>query len=168
MVHGFIDGRPNEGFAGAPGDEFQQRLRVEAGVDLAALHDADDGSRIGIGVASSHTVALIRGRALAVPVGTPTGLDGFTFHDRGNALDDGQERLAWFAFDRARDVRPPGEQMAALIRRAGGGLGPLEGARAEAASPSARGGRDARGRRKRRRRARSSWRVRRGDGVGRR
>jgi len=31
MVHGFIDGRPNEGFAGAPGDELQQRARVPSG-----------------------------------------------------------------------------------------------------------------------------------------
>src|SRR5205807_9173401 len=102
MVHGFIDGRPNEGFAGAPGDEFVARLRVEAGADLAALVGADDGSRVGIGVAASHTMALMRGRALAVPAGTPTGLDGVTFHERGNAVDGGAGRVAWVAFDRAR------------------------------------------------------------------
>ncbi|MDB4968375.1 MAG: hypothetical protein JWN44_4064 [Myxococcales bacterium] len=133
MVHGFIDGRPNEGFAGAPGDDFLARLRVEAGVDLASLVAADDGTRIGIGVASSHTVALIRGRALVLPIGTPTGLDGFTFHDRGTAIDEGAERLAWFAFDRTRAFGQPGKAMAALIGSApAGALGPLEGAREEA------------------------------------
>src|SRR5438094_908870 len=100
MVHGFIDGRPNQGFAGAPGDEFLQRLRVEAGVDLATLVAADDGTRLGIGVASSHTAALMRGRVLAVPVGTPAGLDGLTVRGRGRAPAEGPARLAWFAVHR--------------------------------------------------------------------
>jgi hypothetical protein len=133
MVHGFIDGRANEGFAGAPGEELEQRLRVEAGVDLPALIAADDGTRLGIGVAASHTAALIRGRTLAVPVGTPTGLDSFTFHDRGAAVDEGEERLAWFAFDRQRAFGQPGKAMAALIASAPqGALGPFEAARAQA------------------------------------
>lgn len=133
MVHGFVDGRPNEGFAGEPGDVFAARLRAEAGIDLDALAAADDGTRLGIGIAASHTVALIRGRALAVPVGTPTGLDSFFFHDRGVAVGEGEERLAWFAFDRERAFAQPGRALAALIAAApAGALGPLEGARAEA------------------------------------
>ena len=136
MVHGFVDGNANEGFAGAPGDDFATRLRAETGVDLEALGAADDGTRLGIGIAASHTVALIRSRALAVPVGTPTGLDSFFFHDRGRGLQDGEEheeRLAFFAFDRARAFDHPGGELAAIIAAApAGALGPLEGARAEA------------------------------------
>src|SRR2546421_207896 len=83
----------------APGEEFTARLRAEAGADLPSLHAADDGTRLGIGVAASNTVALYKQRALVVPVGTPTGLDSFRFHDRGDALEDRQERVAFFAFD---------------------------------------------------------------------
>jgi hypothetical protein len=102
LVHGFVDGQALPGFAGGPGDEFAGKLRELAGADLGAIVDADDGSRLGIGIAASHTHALVAGRALALPPGTPTALDSFTFHDRGAALADKQERLALFAFDRAR------------------------------------------------------------------
>src|SRR2546430_2899564 len=34
MVHRFVDGKGDEGFAGAPGEEFTARLRAEAGADL--------------------------------------------------------------------------------------------------------------------------------------
>jgi hypothetical protein len=133
MVHGFSDGQAKEGFAGSPGDEFAARLRAELAVDLDALVAADDGTRLGIGVAASHTAALMRGRTLAVPAGTPTALDSFFFHDRGLALDEGEERLAWFAFDRARAFEQSGRALAALLGSApAGALGPLEGARAEA------------------------------------
>lgn len=133
MVHGFVDGKPNEGFAGEPGAAFEERLRAEAGAGLEALVAADDGTRLGIGVAASHTTALVRGKSLAVPVGTPTGLDSFFFHDRGAALDDGEERLAWFAFDRQRAFHQPGKTLAEIVAAApAGALGPLEGAKAEA------------------------------------
>jgi hypothetical protein len=130
MVHGFIDGRGNEGFAGAPGDDFMQRLRVEAGVDLVALHAADDGTRLGIGVASSHTAALLKQRALGIPVGTPTGLDSFRFHDRGVGLEDRQERLAFFAFDRHETFGVEARLWAQRLTGAPAGwFGPLEATR---------------------------------------
>ncbi len=133
MVHGFIDGKPNEGFAGAPGDDFMARLIAEAGHALDAITAADDGSRLGIGIASTQTHALLKGRALHVPVGTPTALDSFVFHDRGQKLDEGAERLAWLAFDRALAFGAPGRALAAMIDGApAGAFGPLEGARAEA------------------------------------
>lgn len=133
MVHGFVDGKANEGFAGQPGDDFLARLRAEAGADLEAILAADDGTRLGIGVAASHTKALVRGKTLALPVGTPTGLDSFFFHDRGAALDDGEERLAWFAFDRQRAFHQPGKALAEVLQAApAGALGPLEAAKAEA------------------------------------
>lgn len=133
MVHGFIDGKPNEGFAGAPGDDFMARLIAEAGHALDAITAADDGSRLGIGIASTQTHALLKGRALHVPVGTPTALDSFVFHDRGQKLDEGAERLAWLAFNRALAFGAPGRALAAMIDGApAGAFGPLEGARAEA------------------------------------
>lgn len=133
IVHGFVDGKPSEGFAGAPGEAFDARLRAEIGADLAAIHAADDGSRLGIGVTASHTRALVHGSAIAVPAGTPTGLDSFFFHDRGAALDEGEERLAWFAFDRAAAFERPGTLLAQLIASLPAGrFGPLEGARDEA------------------------------------
>lgn len=130
MVHGFIEGKGNEGFAGAPGDDFAARLRGEAGADLRAILDADDGTRLGIGVASSHTHALLKGRVLVVPPGTPTGLDSFRFHDRGDALDDRQERVALFAFDRKEtfgtDARTWSERLSGAPA---GWFGPLEATR---------------------------------------
>ncbi|HEX4462924.1 MAG TPA: hypothetical protein VIA18_33350 [Polyangia bacterium] len=132
MVHGFIDGKPNEGFAGAPGDDFTARLVAEAGHPLDALTAADDGSRLGIGIAATHTHALMKGRALHVPVGTPTALDSFVFHDRAHQLGDG-DRLAWLAFDPALAFGTPGRALATMIEGApAGAFGPLDGARAEA------------------------------------
>ncbi|MCA1662667.1 MAG: hypothetical protein LC659_00055, partial [Myxococcales bacterium] len=66
MVHRFVDGKGDEGFAGAPGDDFTTRLRAEAGADLPSLHAADDGTRLGIGVAASSTFALYKQRTLAI------------------------------------------------------------------------------------------------------
>jgi hypothetical protein len=132
LVHGFVDGEPNEGFSGDPGDEMAAKLRAEVGVELDAIAAADDGSRLGIGVAATRTTALIRGRKLAIPPGTPTALDAFTFHDRGAALEDGAERLAWLAFDRKALFEEKASVVAARIAALPpGALGPLEGARAE-------------------------------------
>ncbi len=43
MVHGFVDGKPNEGFAGAPGDDCVDRLGAEAGAEPDAILAADEG-----------------------------------------------------------------------------------------------------------------------------
>lgn len=133
LVHGFVDAQAQEGFAGKPDDEFTARLKSEVGFDLPALIEADDGSRLGIGIASSSTVALVQGRELIVPRGTPTALDSFFFHDRGRALEDKQERLAFFAFDRKLAFETAGADLAKRLETAPAGTyNPLEGARAEA------------------------------------
>jgi hypothetical protein len=133
MLHGFVNGKPLEGFAGAPGDEFTARLTKEAGAPLDTIRAADDSTRLGIGLAASHTVVLTRGRVLALPAGTPTALDSFHFHDRGHALEDRAERLALFAFDRARVFATAGQELAERLKSApAGAYNPLESARDEA------------------------------------
>lgn len=135
MVHGFVDGTPREGFAGEPGEAFEAKLREALDVGpFAAIVAADDGSRLGIGVTSSRTVALVRGAELVLPPGTPTDFNSFVFHDAGRGLDEG-ERVAFFAFDgrAAWSVLQtmPGAQLAELLGSAPLGLyGPLEAARA--------------------------------------
>ena len=130
MVHQFVDGKGDEGFAGGPGDEFIKRLIDSVGVELAALHAADDGTRLGIGVAASGTVALYKQRALAIPAGTPTGLDSFRFHDRGVGLEDRQERVAFFAFDRQETFAVEARLWAQRLQGAPAGwFGPLEATR---------------------------------------
>ena len=130
MVHRFVDGKGDEGFAGEPGDAFAARLKNDAGAELAALHAADDGTRLGIGVAASRTVALYKQRTLVIPAGTPTGLDSFRFHDRGTALEDRQERVAFFAFDRKETVETEARLWAQRLSGAPAGwFGPLEATR---------------------------------------
>jgi hypothetical protein len=137
LVHPFVDGTAGEGFAGQPGAEFEARLAAAVGHGLPAILDADDGSRLGIGIAASSTVALVRGARLVVPAGTPTGLGSFAFHDRGAGLQPGTERLALFAYDAAQlalrfSSTPAREQAAVLPVAPSGAFAPLEGARAEA------------------------------------
>ncbi|HEX8953392.1 MAG TPA: hypothetical protein VF945_16165 [Polyangia bacterium] len=130
MVHRFVDGTGDEGFAGAPGDDFTARLRNDAGADLPSLQAADDGTRLGIGVAASNTVALYKQRTLVVPAGTPTGLDSFRFHDRGSGLEDRQERVAFFAFDRKETFGVEARLWAQRLQGAPAGwFGPLEATR---------------------------------------
>src|SRR5262249_33616193 len=127
-------GKPDEGFAGSPGDEFAAKLREALGRDLTIdqITAADDGSRLGIGIASSNTVALVGGSTLTVPTGTPTGAHSFAFHDRGDGRDDASSRMAPFAFDpvKLRALwQSPSAQIAATLRDAPpwlfGPLGPL-------------------------------------------
>ena len=130
MVHRFVDEKGDEGFAGAPGDEFTARLESDAGADLPALHAADDGSRLGIGVAASNTMALYKQRTLVIPTGTPTGLDSFRFHDRGVGLEDREERVAFFAFDRKETFAVEARTWAQRLQGAPAGwFGPLEATR---------------------------------------
>jgi hypothetical protein len=123
IVHGIRDGKPDEGFGGAPGDEFAAKLREALGRDLSIdqITAADDGSRIGIGIASARTVAYVGGGWLTIPPGTPTGANSFAFHDRGAGQDEDSSRMAPFAFDgkrlRALWSQPSG-QIAATLRKA--------------------------------------------------
>jgi hypothetical protein len=137
IVHAFDSGRADPGFIGEPGADFDARLQKALGVTLDALTNADDGTRLGFGVAASRTQALVRGRTLAVPPGTPTNLGSFRFHDRGAELDDERERLAVLAFDgaaaRRRWAETPGRALAdALAAAPAHAFGPLAGARDEA------------------------------------
>jgi len=135
IVHAFVDGQPQEGFAGEPGPAFEEKLRGALAItsSFEEIAAADDGSRLGIGVASTRTVAVVRGAPLAIPAGTPTDFDSFLFHDRGDGLDEGGERLAWLGFD-PRVARilygTPGRELAAGLSTAPAGFfGPLEGLR---------------------------------------
>jgi len=132
LLHPFLDGEPGEGFAGEPGSAFEAKLLEAIGRGpLAAITGADDGSRLGIGVASSSTVAEIRGRRLAIPAGMPTDLGSFDFHDGGLGLGDGT-RLAFFAFDRRTAATawaelPAAELAAVLTKMPPARFGPLAG-----------------------------------------
>lgn len=139
IVHAFEAGEPKPGFVGAPGDELTGHLKAALGQELAidAITSADDGSRIGIGLTATRTVALVRGSALTVPPGMPTDFHSFGFHDRGAGVHDEEERLALFAFDpRALDElwSLPGSALAQKIADAPAGrFGPLEPQRARVA-----------------------------------
>ncbi len=129
LVHLFLDGEPQQGWVGAPGPELESRLKEAFGHSLEEISNADDGTRHGIGVAASRVVALVRGRALAIPPGTPTGLNSFAFHDRGAELGDGT-RVALFAFDEVAARAAFGSPARELAARLSVGQhGPLGGAR---------------------------------------
>jgi hypothetical protein len=131
LVHVFENGAAQPGWIGAPGEEFESKLKAAVGCSLADLHQADDGSRVGLGVAASKTIAIVRGRTLQIPPGTPTGMNSFVFHDRGNDLGDGT-RVAPFAYDpHAADslFQSPARELAAHLSTAR--KSPLEGARGE-------------------------------------
>src|SRR3954471_8646628 len=68
VVHAFIDGKPIEGFAGEPDPKFEEKLHEALGVSVPfeEITAADDGSRLGIGVTSTRTVAVVRGAPVAV------------------------------------------------------------------------------------------------------
>jgi hypothetical protein len=131
LVHVFENGQAQPGWMGTPGEEFEAKLMAAVGCSLEQLHAADDGSRLGLGVAASNTIALVRGRSLQIPPGTPTGMNSFAFHDRGNDLGDGT-RVAPFAYDpRSADslFKSPARELAAQLSTAR--KSPLEGARSE-------------------------------------
>ncbi len=136
LLHAFVSGQGQEGVATEPGAAFENKLREAVGSEMEALVKADDGSRVGIGIAASQTVALVGGRVMQVPRGMPTALSSFQFHDRGNGMDDGGERMAFIAFDPEQAQRAyfdeSGETLRAHLAQAPEGVfGPLESARPE-------------------------------------
>jgi hypothetical protein len=149
VVHAFSDGKAEEGFAGEPGTQFTDKLKAAIGVDggIDAVTSADDGSRIGIGVAASRTIAVIRGVPLLVPPGTPTDFDSFRFHDRGDGAEEvdedpeARERMAILAFDPRLQrllYGMPGNELAANLQTVPAGyFGPLEALRADAIAKAA-------------------------------
>jgi hypothetical protein len=118
ILHGFDRGAAGEGFVGVPGAEFSEKLRARLGCDLEALHGADDQSRAGIGVVASRTAAVLPGRSIALPIGMPSALGSFAFHDRAVGQTEEAERCAFFAFDRPlvpAILATPGAELAKVI-----------------------------------------------------
>ena len=133
LLHAFEDGIEVKSYRGEPNAEFEQIFRELVGYSVDEIVAADDGTRLGFGRAASRTAAITRGRLLLVPLGTPTGLGTFTFHDRGHDRpsnlqitdaeddDDGKDttRVAFFAFDGALIQQAfgevPGAQLAQVI-----------------------------------------------------
>lgn len=112
LIHAFEDGGEATSFVGEPGEAFDKELARLVGWTVDELVAADDGTRFGFGQAASRTAAIVRGRLIVVPAGTPTGMDSFAFHDRGHdrqeqrmvVSPDGDEpeeqiRVAFFAYD---------------------------------------------------------------------
>lgn len=141
LVHCFVEGRQAlEGWVGDP-SLLDEKLGATVGRRLATLIGGDDGTRGAFGAAASHTTALSRRRALAVPVGTPTALGSFAFHDRGGPAggDDGAYRVALIAVDaeavrRAWESVPGAELAARIFTLAPPLVGPLRGVRDVAAA----------------------------------
>lgn len=135
LLHAFEDGVEVATYSGEPNEAFDQELQRLLGCSVDDLVADDDGTRLGFGQAASRTAALVRGRLLLVPAGTPTGLGSFGFHDRGHDLrrpgegdadDDEDERdntrVAFFAYDHDLITRAwkelPGKQLAQVISSA--------------------------------------------------
>jgi hypothetical protein len=113
LLHAFEDGIEVASYSGEPDETFAGEISRLVGLTTDDIASADDGTRVGFGQAASRTAAVVRGRLLLVPPGTPTGLGSFMFHDRGHdriepgadADADGGDgegtRIAFFAFDGA-------------------------------------------------------------------
>jgi hypothetical protein len=136
IAHSFERGEAEEGFTGEPGEQLEADLKRRVGAGLQALTDADDGTRLGIGIAASRT-ALLHGKdALTMPIGAPTGLNSFAFHDGGRDLEEGGLRMALFAYRAAAAAAalenlPCGELAQQIEAMPAGRFGPLEGLREE-------------------------------------
>ncbi len=130
LLHAFEDGVEVQNFTGEPGEEFEKQVLPLCGCTVEEMLASDDGTRLGFGQAASRTAALVRGRLVLVPAGTPTGMSSFIFHDRGHDVvpagetKDGEEeedhsRVAFFAFDNDLITKAwnelPGKQLAQVI-----------------------------------------------------
>ena len=121
ILHGFDGGTALEGFVGKPDAEFEGKLMERFGANLEGLHAADDQTRAGIGIVASRTAALLPGRSLSLPIGMPSGLGTFTFHDRGAEAGPDTERCTFFAFDKPLIdalCKTPGVELARIIESA--------------------------------------------------
>jgi hypothetical protein len=130
IIHGFKAGVGGEGFVGVPGADFATQLQTWLGCDLEALHGADDQTRAGLGVVASRTAALLPGRSLMLPVGMPSALGSFAFHDRAIGSDEQAERCSFFAFDRPlvdAIVATSGTQLAKIVEGVVGSGGSMLG-----------------------------------------
>ena len=74
LLHAFEDGIEVASYTGEPGDAFDAEVTRLVGHSIDDVVAEDDGTRIGFGQAATRTAALVRGRLLMVPPGTPTGV----------------------------------------------------------------------------------------------
>jgi len=136
LLHAFEDGTEVASFSGEPTDAFHAEFQRLVGYSVDQLVASDDGSRVGFGQAASRTAALVRGRLMMVPAGTPTALGSFAFHDQGHDRrqleitgtgdEDGDDaettRVAFFAFDgnliSQAFTELPGKQLAQVLTSA--------------------------------------------------
>lgn len=137
ILHAFEDGIEVASYTGEPNEAFTAELTRLVGPSIDDLVAADDGTRTGFGQAASRTAAVVRGRLLLIPAGTPTGLGTFAFHDRGferkpeiqltdaDSDDDDADattRAAFFAFDGGIISQAfgelPGKQLAQVVQNA--------------------------------------------------
>lgn len=88
LMHAFEDGVEVATYSGEVTPEFEEQFKELVGHSIDELAAEDDGTRVGFGQAASRTAAIVRGRMIVVPTGTPTGLGSFAFHDRGYDRDD--------------------------------------------------------------------------------
>jgi hypothetical protein len=91
ILHAFEDGAEVDSYIGGPGEEFAGKMNHLVGYSVDELVAADDGTRVGFGQTASRSAALVRGRLLIVPPGTPTGLGSFAFHDTGHDRPGAEE-----------------------------------------------------------------------------
>ena len=127
ILHGFDGGTALDGFVGKPDAEFEGKLVERFGCNLEALQAADDQTRIGIGIVASRTAALLPGRSIGLPIGMPSGLGTFAFHDRGAEAGPDRERCTFFAFDKQLVdalCKTPGVDLARIIESARQGQPP--------------------------------------------
>lgn len=154
LLHAFEDGIEVASYSGEPNATFAEQFKLLVGHTVDEVVAFDDGTRKNFAQAASRTAALVRGRLLMVPTGTPTGLGTFFFHDRGHdrqeespldlsqldkvADKDDEEsdttRVAFFAFDgnliQQAFSQLPGKQLAQVVSGAPQEvLGPLIGLR---------------------------------------
>lgn len=132
LLHAFEDGIEVASYTGEPGEGFEAEALKLIGHSVDDVVAADDGTRVGFGQAATRTAALVRGRLLMVPPGTPTGLGTFVFHDRGfdtpsSLIIPGDApadttRAAFFAFDgnliHQAFNQVPGQQLSQVINGA--------------------------------------------------
>lgn len=133
LLHAFEDGTEIASLSGEPNEAFLAEFQRLVGLSLDEVAALDDGTRVGFGQAASRTAAVVRGRLLLTPMGTPTGMGSFMFHDRGHdrikpgdedqseegAADSEATRVAFFAFDGGLIQQAfhelPGKQLAQVI-----------------------------------------------------
>ena len=82
IMHLFAEGREALPLWQGKPEELDDKASAALGQTVSAIAAADDSSRPHPAFAGTGTIALVRGRPLGVPTGTPLQLGSFGFHDR--------------------------------------------------------------------------------------